>query len=73
MARERPRRVSWLMEKPIAYIAKSVPITEVGRARAEMMVPRRSRRKRRMMRIAMTPPKKMAIQTSWALASMSFD
>ena len=54
----------------MAYMAKRVPTTEVGSASAEMKVPRRSSRKSRMMRMAMAPPKKMATQTSWALASM---
>jgi len=57
MASDRPSRVSWLSEKPIPYMTKRVPTTEVGRASAEMRVPRRSRRKRRMMRTAMAPPK----------------
>ena len=70
MASDRPSSVSWFREKPITYMKKRVPITEVGSARAEMKVPRRSSRKSRMMSTAMAPPKKMAIQTSWALASM---
>ena len=70
MASERPSRVSWFSENPSTYMKKSVPTTEVGSASAEMKVPRGSRRKTRMMRIAMAPPKKMAIHTSWALASM---
>ena len=70
MASERPSSVSWLSEKPSRYMRKRVPTTEVGRASAEMKVPRRSSRKSRMMSIAMAPPKKMAIHTSWALASM---
>ena len=44
IASESASSVSWLMENPIAYIANSVPTTEVGRARAEMSVPRRSSR-----------------------------
>ena len=57
MASDSPSSVIWLSEKPMAYMTKSVPITEVGRASAEMKVPRRSSRKSRMISTAMAPPK----------------
>ena len=60
MASESASSVIWLRVKPSTYMTKNVPTTEVGSASAEMKVPRTSRRKVRMMRTAINPPKTSA-------------
>jgi hypothetical protein len=73
MARLRPSSVIMLSVKPSTYMRKNVPMTEVGSASALISVDLRSSMKIKMMRIAIAPPKKMAISTSCAFSRMNFD
>ncbi len=70
MASERPRSVIMFSVKPSTYMRKNVAMTLVGSANALMMVDRRSSMKIRMMRMAIAPPKTMAVSTSSAFSRM---
>src|SRR5512141_505569 len=73
MASESAMSVIMLKVKPAHHMTRNVVTTDVGSARDEMNVERQSSMNRKMTRIAIAPPKKMASVTLWMLLRMNID